>query len=594
MNRIFLIVLLFSTAVSLPAQNAGELVTGRGGMVVSASAEASAVGADILRRGGNAVDAAVAVGFTLAVTYPSAGNIGGGCYIVLRMADGREAAIDARETAPAAAHRDMYLDSLGRMHPTRSLVGPLAAGVPGSVDGLLTALDRFGTMSREEVMAPAIHLARDGFPLHRRLARHMNIFRERFSRFPQTLHKFVNGEEGRRAGPAARPRSGSRRESTSPEEMIGNPPPTPWSPADIWRQPDLARTLQRISDQGRDGFYRGETARLIAGAMRQDGGLITERDLASYHSIVREPLRGQYRGYDILSMPPSSSGGVALLQMLGMLERRRIALPEGGDAATAHYMAEAMRRAFADRAAFLGDPAFTDIPLGTLLSDAYLDSLYNSIDPERATPSTEIRSGLLPVPEGTHTTHYSIVDADGNAVSVTTTINSSFGSLYVVPGAGFLLNNEMDDFAAQPGVPNQFGLLGSEANSIQPGKRMLSSMTPTIVMRDGKVFMVTGSPGGSRIITTVLQSILHVVDAGRTVREAVTLPRMHHQWYPDRIIYEDGAFDAVTRRALERMGYECRRDSDFGRCDAIVVDINNNIITGCSDPRGYGTAVAVE
>lgn len=575
MNRVSLLFLICVTVAPVSAQNAGELVTGRGGMVVSASAEASAVGADILRRGGNAVDAAVAVGFTLAVTYPSAGNIGGGWYIVLRMADGREAAIDARETAPAAAHRDMYLDSLGRVHPTRSLVGPLAAGVPGSVDGLLTALDRYGTMSRRGVMAPAIRHARDGFPLHPRLARHMNMFRERFAQFPATLRKFGKSEEER---------GGSGK---SEEERL-------WSGGEIWRQPDLARTLQRISDEGRDGFYRGETAALIAEAMRRDGGLITEDDLASYHCIERKPLRGRYRGHDILSMPPSSSGGVALLQMLGMLERHRIALPEGGDAETAHYMAESMRRAFADRAAFLGDPAFTDVPIDMLLSDTYLDSLYNSIDPERATPSTDIRSGLLPTHEGTHTTHYSIIDAEGNAVSVTTTINSSFGSLYVIPGAGFLLNNEMDDFASQPGVPNQFGLLGSEANSIQPGKRMLSSMTPTIVMKDGNVRMVTGSPGGSRIITTVLQSILHVIDADRTVREAVTLPRMHHQWYPDRIIYEDGAFGTTTRHALERKGHDCRRDSEFGRCDAIVVDKQNGMISGCSDPRGYGAAVGVE
>lgn len=377
-------------------------------------------------------------------------------------------------------------------------------------------------------------------------------------------------------------------------EMIGNRPPTSWSPGDIWRQPDLARTLRRISEEGRDGFYRGETAALIAEAMRRDGGLITEEDLASYHCIVRSPLRGRYRGYDILSMPPSSSGGVALLQMLGMLERHRVALPEGGDAQTAHYMAEAMRRAFADRAAFLGDPAFTDIPLETLLSDAYLDSLYSSINPESATPSTDIRGGLLPAGEGTHTTHYSIIDGEGNAVSVTTTINSSFGSLYVVPGAGFLLNNEMDDFSAQPGVPDQFGLLGSEANSIQPGKRMLSSMTPTIVMKNGNVHMVTGSPGGSKIITTVLQSILHVIDEARTVREAVTLPRMHHQWYPDRIVYEGNALDITTRRALEAMGHDTRRGGDFGRCDAIVVDMDSGIVSGCSDPRGYGAAVSVE
>ena len=564
-----LLLFLVLCTTTLPAQqwsgpdNAGERVSARGGMVVSASREASRAGAEVLRAGGNAVDAAVAVGFALAVSYPSAGNIGGGCYIIIRMADGREVAIDARETAPAAAHRDMYLDENGEVVTERSLYGPLAAGVPGSVHGLLSALEEFGTQTRSSVMRPALRLAEEGFALHPRLARHFRLMHDDFSRYPHSRMYYTDNGTFYKAG-------------------------------DIWRQPELARTLRCIEQSGSDGFYTGVTADSLVAAMRRDGGIITHEDLSSYKSIMHAPLKGRYRGYDILSMPPSSSGGVVLLQMLGMLEQRALTVPAANDAETAHYMIESMRRAFADRAEFLGDPAFFDIPLQRLLSQSYIDSLHASIDPRAATPSGSLRRSVMPPREGRETTHYSVMDRWGNAVSVTTTINSSFGGLYVVPGAGFLLNNEMDDFSARPGVPNQFGLIGGEANSIQPGKRMLSSMTPTIVVRNDQAVMITGSPGGSTIITTVLHSLLHYIDGGLPVDSVVAAPRFHHQWFPDVTRYEPGAFDAATRAALEAMGHRLERITSMGRCDAIIAYPGRNLIQGCSDPRGYGAAVGIQ
>lgn len=540
--------------------NAGKLIHSEHGMVVSASPEASAVGAAVLRAGGNAMDAAVATGFALAVTYPSAGNIGGGCYIIIRMADGREAAIDARETAPAAARRDMYLDSAGNAIADRSLYGPLSAGVPGSVDGTLYALEKFGSMSREELLRPAIQLAREGFPLHPRLVYGFRIYENDFRRYPSTWHIF--------APDGIIPKAGAR-----------------------WKQPELAETLQRISDHGRDGFYRGETARRFADAMRKEGGIITVADLAGYSCIERKPLRGSYRNHGILTMPPSSSGGVALLQMLGIFERHRAPRLPREDAASAHYLIEAMRRAFADRATHLGDPAFTSIPMAHLLSPRYIDSLFASIEPGKATASARMKSTLLPPREGPNTTHYSIVDRSGNAVSVTTTINSTYGSKYVVPGCGFLLNNEMDDFSARPGAPNQFGLLGSEANSIRPGKRMLSSMTPVIVIDTDTVRMALGSPGGSKIITTVLQLFLNVFEYGMSLDRATAHPRFHHQWYPDFVDMEADAFTTETADSLRAMGHRLREDDAFGRVDAIFRDPDGSL-RGCSDPRGFGAALA--
>ena len=559
---IFLPLLFLSLIQSLEAQDSGIQVTGRGGMVVSASPQATDVGIEILRRGGNAVDAAVAVGFALAVTYPSAGNLGGGSYLLIRMADGRDVAIDARETAPRSAHRDMFLDKDGRVLGNASLYGPLAAGVPGSVDGLLTALSRYGSMDRKVVIAPALRLARNGFVPHKRLHALMTSYADSFRIYPSTEACYLPGG-------------------------------TMFQRGKKWRQPELALTLERISQHGKDGFYKGKTADLIVEAMRRDGGIISHEDLAAYSCIEREPLRGSYRDYDILTMPPSSSGGVALLQMLGLLKRYKDLAAPKSDARTAHLMTEAMRRAFADRAVYLGDPAFVRMPIDSLLSSATMQAWAAGIDTALATPSTALHHRLLPAREGEQTTHYVVLDNNGNAVSVTTTINSNFGGLYIVRGTGMLLNNEMDDFSAKPGVANQFGLLGSEANSIVPGKRMLSSMTPTIVLRDGKPWLLTGSPGGSKIITSVLQTIMNMAEFGMTLPEALKRERFHHQWYPDRIEHERGAFDDATAAALSAMGHRLVQVPGFGRVEGIIFDEGTRTMHGCSDPRGYGRAAVL-
>ncbi len=531
-------------------------------MVVSASPQATDIGVNILKQGGNAVDAAVAVGFALAVTYPSAGNLGGGTYIMIRMADGREAAIDAREIAPGAAQRDMYLDDEGRAETNASLYGPLAAGVPGSVDGLLLALGKYGRMQRADVMAPAIRYARDGFVPHRRLRALMQTYADSFRIYASTAACYL-------------------------------PNGIPLKNGQRWKQPELARTLKRIADDGREGFYSGETARLIAAAMRRDGGIITEADLEQYRCIERLPLRGKYRGIDVLTMPPSSSGGIALLQMLGTLEFYEGLEAPGRAPLTAHRMAEVMRRAFADRAAYVGDPEFCRIPVDSLLSENTRRAWHASIDSLRATASTALQHAVMPFREGDQTTHFAVLDGEGNAVSVTTTLNSSFGGLYIVPGTGVMLNNEMDDFSVKPGVPNQFGLLGSEANSIEAGKRMLSSMTPTILLRDGLPWLLTGSPGGSKIITSVLQTVLNIVDFNMKLDNAVAAPRFHHQWYPDRIEYERGAFTGDVVLALTEKGHTLLQVPSFGRVEGILYDASTGMMQGCSDPRGYGSAESV-
>ncbi|MCZ7556911.1 MAG: gamma-glutamyltransferase [Bacteroidia bacterium] len=547
----------------LNAQNAGELVAGRGGMAVSACPLATEAGVNVLRNGGNAVDAAVAMGFVLAVTYPSAGNLGGGSFILIRTADGRTTAIDARETAPSGAHRDMYLHGDGSVRTNASLRGPLAAGTPGTVDGFLRALEQYGSMTREEVLRPAYHYARDGFVPHPRLRALLQKYADSFRLYTSTSRCFLPGGKV--------PRKSVR-----------------------WRQRDLARSIERIIISGRDGFYRGETARSIAEAMRRDGGLITEEDLANYRSVQRVPLRGSYRGLAVLSMPPPSSGGIALLQMLGVLENYPRLIEPRSSALTAHVMTEVMRRAFADRAVFGGDPEYTVVPVDSLLSASTVAAWYEAIDTARATPSTELHGTALPVRESDNTTHFAVMDARGNAVCVTTTLNSTFGGYYVVPGTGVLLNNEMDDFSVKPGAANQFGLLGSEANSIAPGKRMLSSMTPTIVLKDGKPWLLTGSPGGSKIITSVLQTILNIVAFDMPLHNAIAAPRFHHQWYPDRIEYESGALAPEVRIQLSGKGHTLKEVQPFGRVEGILYDATTGIWYGCSDPRGYGKAKAVK
>jgi gamma-glutamyltranspeptidase/glutathione hydrolase len=522
-------------------------------MVVSVSPIATQVGVDILKRGGNAVDAAVAIGFALAVVHPSAGNIGGGGFMVMRFADGAVASIDYRETAPGRATRDMYLDSAGNVTEA-SVTGPLAAGVPGSVAGMAEAHHRYGKLPWSEVLAPAVRLAREGFVLDGDRAGGIRADAERLARFPASAAQFLpNGVP---------PDSGAT--------LV---------------QADLARTLQAISDSGPDVFYRGSIADLIVAEMRRGGGLISREDLAAYAPLWRQPIAFAYRGHTIYSMPPSSSGGTTLAEMLNMLETRD-RLARFGSVEQLHFMTEVMRRAFADRNAYLGDPAFVEMPVATLISQEYAARRAADIAPDTATPSSDIAPGLG---EGMHTTHYSVVDALGNAVSVTTTLNSGFGSAVTVTGAGFLLNNEMDDFAAAPGKPNQYGLVQGDANAIAPGKRMLSAMTPTIVLDPaGRLLMVVGTPGGPTIITTVAQVISNVIDQRMSLADAVAAPRIHHQHLPDVIRYE-GGLDSTTVRRLRAMGYTLRaREGYSGEVAAIIRGERGWI--GVADPRMQGLA----
>jgi gamma-glutamyltranspeptidase/glutathione hydrolase len=532
-------------------------------MISSASEEATAAGLAVLRDGGNAVDAAVAVGFALAVTLPQAGNLGGGGFMVIRMANGTTTTLDFRETAPAAATRDMYLDSAGNFVPSRAQLGALAAGVPGSPAGLLMALEKYGTKSRDTVMAPAIELASSGFQVHERLTEDFSAKLRDFSKFPSSLKVFV------------------------PDS---NPP----APGALFKQPDLAATLQRIAEQGPDGFYAGRTADLIVAEMERSGGIITHDDLRGYKPVERKPVIGKYRDYEIISMPPPSSGGVLLLQMLNMMEPYEFSTMGFHSAEHAHLMAEIMRRAYADRAEFLGDPDHVDVPVAGLIDPAYARMRLATIG-DSATPSAQVGHGdpTMFVRESPQTTHYSVIDNDGNCVSVTTTLNSSFGSKLVVDGAGFLLNNEMDDFSAKPMVANQFGLVGTQANAIAPGKRMLSSMTPTIVTRGGKPWLVVGTPGGSTIITTVLQVIQNRIDFGMNLVDAVESPRIHHQWLPDSLFHEKGSFSQSATDSLRAMGYVLiEREEPSGRVDAIsiVEEDGSPVYYGWSDLRGYGKA----
>jgi gamma-glutamyltranspeptidase/glutathione hydrolase len=529
--------------------------SGRYTMVVSDHPLASAVGVDVLRRGGNAIDAAVAVGFALAVVHPQAGNIGGGGFLVYRAADGHAYALDYRETAPAAATRDMYLDASGQLTDKR-LTGALAAGVPGSVAGLAEMHRRFGRLPWRDVVALAIALARGGVVVDSpRAAAFANEESERRLRlFSSSVSAFLAGGK--------RPVRG-----------------------DTLRQPDLARTLELIADSGAAAFYQGSVAAQIVAEMRRSGGIITRADLAGYQPKWREPLVARYRGWSVIGMPPPSSGGVTMTEMLNILEGYA-PLPPYGATRLMHLELEAMRRAFADRNHYLGDPAFVAMPLERLTSKAYADSLRREIDPNRATPT----SAMPPVVEGHETTHYSVVDQEGNAASITTTLNDDFGSALTVGGAGFLLNDEMDDFAAKPGTPNLYGLVQGEANAIQPGKRMLSAMTPTIVLdRQERLALVLGSPGGPRIISAVLQVVSNVVDHGMTLAQAVSAPRIHHQALPDSIIWEPGGITTDQRRELEAMGYVFEaRPHWIGDVNAVLVTRRG--LEGAADPRRGGGA----
>ena len=530
------------------------------GMVVSSSPVASRVGVGILRQGGNAVDAAVAVGFALAVVHPSAGNVGGGGFMTLHLAESNgQTTVDFRETAPASAFREMYLDDSGEVVPGLSTRSHLASGVPGSVAGLHLAWRRWGTLAWSDLIAPAIQLAGEGFIVSADLSESLSAAQELLSGHPESRRIFLR--DGR-----------------------------PYQEGELFVQPELARTLRRIAEDGPDAFYRGEIARLIEQEMYRGQNGITREDLASYRPLIREPIRGEYKGLDIVSMAPPSSGGAILIQMLNILERFPLATLGHGSSISLHLQAETMRLAFADRAHYFGDPDFVTIPLRRLLSGRYAQQQARGIRTDLATPSRILRGGL-PSDESEDTTHYSVVDRARNAVAVTTTINGSYGSGITIPGAGFLMNNEMDDFTSRPNTPNMFGLIQGEANSIQPGKRPLSAMTPTIVLREGSPYLVLGSPGGPTIINTVLQILLNVVDYGLNIQEAVDAPRIHHQWMPDELVLEEQGIPVDVEVNLRRRGHRIRFRSTIGDAHCILIDPETGMLQGAADPRRGGEAV---
>ena len=540
--------------------SSGQELTYRNGVVSSAQDIASKVGVEILKSGGNAVDAAVGVGFALAVVYPQAGNIGGGGFMMIHFNDkpgnSINTSIDYREKAPLLSNRDMYLNSSGDVVPGLSTIGNLAAGVPGSVAGMLYALEKYGTMDRASVIDYAINIADTGFIINESFAELLNNYQKDFSNFPSTMKVFG-----------------------------GN-----FKSGDIIIQKDLANTLRFIRDYGSDGFYKGEVAQKIVSSMENSNGIITYEDLDLYKPKERNVIEGNYRGYEILSMGPPSSGGISLIYLLNILENYDLGKNGYGSVQNIQLMTEAMRRVYADRSEFMGDADFVDVPISVLISKSYALERMKDYSPLNASVSKNIKPGDADRRESSQTTHYSIADKDGNLVSVTTTINDVFGNKVVVEGAGFFLNNEMDDFVSKPGVPNLYGLLGSEANSIAPQKRMLSSMTPTIVLKDNKPFLVVGSPGGGRIITSVLQTIINVIDYDLELKDAIDNPRFHHQWFPDEIQVENNMLNDNSEKALKDMGYSIKPIRDFGSINAILF-LENGEMTGASDRRGYGSAI---
>ena len=557
LRRVMLVILL-SVSTSYSQISVLKPAFGRHGMVSSADSIASAVGIEIMKEGGNAIDAAVAMGFVLAVTYPQAGNLGGGGYYMIHLSNGENYAIDARETAPSRATRNMYLESSGGVDDHKELIGGLSVGVPGNVDGLILAEKKFGRLPLAKVMQPAIDLAKNGFRVSYALADVLKRDEGRLSLYPTTMRYF--SKDGRL-----------------------------YSAGEVLVQKDLAVVLEKIAKKGRDGFYEGKIPEMIAREDQETGGIITAKDVEDYHAELRRPISVDYRGYDVLSMPPSSSGGVCLAEELNILSNFNLSKYGYGASESLHYEIEAMRRAFADRDKYLGDVDYVSVPMERLLSKAYADSLAKNIDPFSATPSIDIYPDLIHPPhEGTHTTHYSVIDGEGNAVSVTTTLNSYFGSFVVVNGAGFFLNNEMDDFSAKPGIPNQFGAIGGYANSIAPGKRMLSSMTPTIVLKDGKPFLILGSPGGTTIINAVLQVILNVIDYHMPLARAVEAGRIQMQWVPDIVYYEPDALVYDVKQSLISRGYHLEPREYIGEVETILVTPYG--YEGVSDPRGPGDA----
>lgn len=519
-------------------------------MVVSAHPLANRIGISILKQGGNAIDAAIAVQFALSVCYPGAGNIGGGGFLVFRGHNGETNTLDFREKAAAAATTDMYLDKAGNPITEKSLYGHLAAGVPGTVDGMVKAFEKYSRLKDwKKLVQPAIEMAANGFKVTEREANNLNREQDKFNKYNSAPTAFTKKK---------------------------------WKKGNMLIQKELAKTLETIRDHGRAGFYEGKVADLIVKEMSAGGGLITLKDLQNYQSKWRNPVIASYRGYKVISMPPPSSGGVALIQLLKMLEPYDLKNLGFQSAAAVHLITEAERRVYSDRAKYLGDPDFFKVPVKTLLDSTYIASRMSDFNPRGATKSEKITHGII---ESEQTTHFSIVDKFGNAVALTTTLNGSYGAFTVVRGAGFILNNEMDDFSVKPGTPNMYGLIGAEANKIEPNKRMLSSMTPTIIEKDGKLKMVVGTPGGSTIITSVLQTIINTLDFGMDANTAVQSPRFHHQWMPDVILAEAQAISSKERKILESIGHTFKEKTAIGRVEAIVIT-DDGKLHGAADRRG--------
>ncbi|GKX63728.1 Gamma-glutamyltranspeptidase precursor [Pragia fontium] len=528
-------------------------VYAKNGMVSSVNSTATRAGVEVLKKGGNAVDAAVAIGYVLAVAHPQAGNIGGGGFMLLRTKEGKTTAIDFREMAPSKATRDMFLDEKGDADAKKSLTSHLASGVPGTVAGFALANKEYGSMPMAELIKPAIRLARDGFPVNEALADDLDVY----------------GREVLLNNPTSR-------------AIFFKPDGTPWKKGETLVQTNLAHSLSLIAKEGPDAFYKGKIADEIVAEMSQHGGLISKEDMANYKAVERTPVSGTYKGYEIFSMPPPSSGGIHIVQIMNILENFDLKSMGQNSADAIHVMSEAMKYAYADRSEYLGDPDFIKVPVKALTSKAYAKQLASQIVMDKANPSANIKPGKLAPYESDQTTHFSVVDSQGNAVAVTYTLNTNFGSGIVAGKSGILLNNQMDDFSAKPGVPNVYGLIGGEANAVQAGKRPLSSMSPTIVTKDGKVVLVTGSPGGSRIITTVLQIVLNTIEFNMNIAEATNAPRIHHQWLPEEIRIEKG-ISTDTINLLEKKGHKVSVKPTMGSTQSIVVTPEG--LFGAADPR---------